>query len=184
MKKLSIIIAIFLISTIATGSLFHSMGFRINLTESIPVGLYRITGTEPLKNAYVIFCPDDRQTFRLAKNRGYIDYGLNCNGYGYLMKKVVAVSGDILSVTIEGFFVNQRLISYSKPKPMDGTNRALPQWRAMNYPLQENEVMTMTSQSEWSFDGRYYGLVHTRQIKGVINPIWVINKLIDKKRPY
>jgi type IV secretory pathway protease TraF len=72
MKKLSIIIAIVLISTIAAGSLFHSMGFRINLTESIPVGLYRITGTEPLKNAYVIFCPDDIKSFRLARDRGYI----------------------------------------------------------------------------------------------------------------
>ncbi|HAU0965786.1 TPA: conjugative transfer signal peptidase TraF [Legionella pneumophila] len=176
MKKLSIIIAIFLISTIAVGSLFHSMSFRINLTESIPVGLYRITGTKPLKNAYVIFCPDDRQSFRLAKNRGYIDYGLYCNGYGYLMKKVVAVSGDILSVTNGGVFVNQMLIPYSKPKLQDGMNRSLPQWQVMNYALQEDEIMTMTSQSEWSFDGRYYGLVHTRQIKGMITPIWVINK--------
>lgn len=176
MKKLSIIIAIFLISTIAAGLLFHSMGFRINLTESIPVGLYRITGTDPLKNAYVIFCPDDRQTFRLAEKRGYIDHGLYCNGYGYLMKKVVAVSGDILSVTNEGVFVNQILIPYSKPKLQDGMNRTLPQWQVMNYQLQEDEIMTMTSQSEWSFDGRYYGLVHTRQIKGMITPIWVINK--------
>ncbi|WP_408072886.1 conjugative transfer signal peptidase TraF [Legionella pneumophila] len=176
MKKLSIIIAIVLISTIAAGSLFHSMGFRINLTESIPVGLYRITGAESLKNAYVIFCPDDRQTFRLAKNRGYIDHGLYCNGYGYLMKKVVAVSGDILSVTNEGVFVNQVKIPYSKPKLQDGMNRALPQWQVMNYQLKVNEIMTMTSQSEWSFDGRYYGLVHTRQIKGMITPIWVINK--------
>ncbi|HAT4454869.1 TPA: conjugative transfer signal peptidase TraF [Legionella pneumophila] len=176
MKKLSVIITIFLISTIAAGMLFHSMGFRINLTESIPIGLYRITGTEPLKNAYVIFCPDDRKTFRLAKNRGYIDHGLYCNGYGYLMKKVVAVSGDILSVTNEGVYVNQMLIPYSKPKLQDGMKRTLPQWQVMNYQLQEDEIMTMTSQSEWSFDGRYYGLVHTRQIKGMITPIWVINK--------
>ncbi|HAT2053627.1 conjugative transfer signal peptidase TraF [Legionella pneumophila] len=176
MKKLSVIITIFLISTIAAGMLFHSMGFRINLTESIPVGLYRITGTEPLKNAYVIFCPDDRQTFRLAKNRGYINHGLYCNGYGYLMKKVVAVFGDILSVTNEGVYVNQMLIPYSKPKLQDGMKRALPQWQVMNYQLQEDEIMTMTNQSEWSFDGRYYGLVHTRQIKGMITLIWVINK--------
>ena len=176
MKKWPIFISIFLISLIAIGVLFHAMGFRINLTESIPVGLYRITGTEPLKNAYVIFCPDDRKTFRLAKNRGYIDYGLYCNGYGYLMKKVVAVSGDILSVTNEGVYVNQMLIPYSKPKLQDGMSRALPQWQIMNYPLQKDEIMTMTNQSEWSFDGRYYGFVHTRQIKGMITPLWVINQ--------
>jgi len=181
MKKLSSIIAILLMSTIAVGMLFHSMGFKINLTESIPVGLYRITGAEPLKNAYVIFCPDDRQSFRLVRHRGYIDSGLYCGGYGYLMKKVVAVSGDILSVTKEGVLVNQMLISYSKPKLQDGMHRALPQWQVMDYQLQEDEIMTMTSQSKWSFDGRYYGLVHTRQIKGMIAPIWVMNKQ-EKKR--
>ncbi|WP_010655142.1 conjugative transfer signal peptidase TraF [Fluoribacter dumoffii] len=176
MKKLSILIAISLIGLIAAGALFHALGFRINLTESIPIGLYRITSAAPIKNAYVIFCPDDRESFRLARNRGYIDHGLYCNGYGYLMKKMVAVSGDTLSVTNEGVFVNHMLIPYSKPKLQDGINRALPQWKVMNYPLQKDEVMTMTSQSEWSFDGRYYGLVHTRQIKGMLTPIWVINK--------
>lgn len=176
MKKLSTIIAILLISLIAAGALFHTMGFRLNLTESIPIGLYRITSAAYIKNAYVIFCPDDRESFRLARNRGYIDHGLYCNGYGYLMKKVVAVSGDTLSVTNEGVFVNHMLIPYSKPKLQDGMNRALPQLQVTNYPLQKDEVMTMTSQSEWSFDGRYYGLVRTRQIKGMLTPIWVINK--------
>lgn len=176
MNKLSVFIAIFLISLIATGSLLHTIGYRINLTESIPIGLYRITSAAPIKNAFVIFCPDDRKSFRLARDRGYIDPALYCDGYGYLMKKVVAVSGDTLSVTNTGVFVNNTLIPYSKPKLQDGMNRALPQWQVINYQLQKNEIMTMTSQSEWSFDGRYYGLVHTRQIKGVITPIWVINK--------
>lgn len=176
MKKLSAVLATFLLSLIGAGVLFNAMGFRINLTESIPIGLYRITSTDTVKNAYVIFCPDDRKSFKLARDRGYIDHGLYCNGYGYLMKKVVAIFGDILSVTNEGVFVNQILVPYSKPKLQDGMNRALPQWQVMNYQLQKNEIMTMTSQSEWSFDGRYYGLVHTKQIKGMITPIWVINK--------
>lgn len=176
MKKLSAFTSIFLISLIVLATLFHGMGFRINLTDSIPIGLYRITSADPIKNTYVIFCPDNRESFRLAKNRGYIDHGLYCDGYGYLMKKVVAVSGDILSVTKKGVFVNHILIPYSKPKLQDGMKRALPQWQVMNYQLQKDEVMTMTSQSEWSFDGRYYGLVHTGQIKGMITPIWVINK--------
>lgn len=176
MKKFSAVTATFLISLITAGVLFHAMGFRINLTESIPIGLYRITSVEPLKNTYVIFCPDDRQFFKLAKERGYIDHGLDCGGYGYLMKIVVAVFGDIVSVTTEGVFVNQTLLPFSKPKLTDGMNRTLPKWQALDYQLKEDEIMTMTNQSEWSFDGRYYGLVHTRQIKGMITPLWVIYK--------
>lgn len=173
MKALSVC----LISLIGLVYLLIAMGFRINLTDSIPVGLYRITHEGELKNAYVIFCPDNRPAFRLGLDRSYIDHGLNCGGYGYLMKKVVAIPGDIVSTTKAGVFVNQERIPFSKQKLKDGLNRLLPQWHATNYQLSKDELMTMTSQSEWSFDGRYYGLVQTGQIKGMLRPLWVINKL-------
>jgi len=35
----------------------------------------------------------------------------------------------------------------------------------------EDEVITMTSQSEWSFDGRYYGLVRMGQIMGIVRDV-------------
>lgn len=173
MRKLSVVLATFLISLIGAGVLFNIMGFRINLTESIPIGLYRITSTNIVKNAYVIFCPDGRESFKLARDRKYIDYGLNCGGYGYLMKKVVALSGDIISVSTDGVFVNHKLLPFSKPMLSDGMKRALPEFRVINYHLTKYEVMTMTSRSEWSFDSRYYGPVHTSQIRGVITPVWV-----------
>lgn len=177
MKNILILIATTMISIIATGLLFHLLGYRINLTESIPVGLYRISVMELKKNALVIFCPEDRWSFRLAKNRGYLGYGFCKKGYGYLMKQVVATSGDLLSVTDKGVYVNRILLPYSKPRVKDGLNRTLPRLRIMNYKLQINEIMTMTNQSDWSFDGRYYGLVHTSQIKGMITPLWVVKKV-------
>lgn len=176
MKRLSV----GLIALIGLAYLLIIMGFRINLTDSIPVGLYRISHAGELKNAYVIFCPDNRQAFRLGLDRGYIDHGLNCGGYGYLMKKVVAIPGDIVSVTKAGVLVNQALIPFSKPKLKDGLNRPLPQWRVTHYQLAKDELLTMTNQSEWSFDGRYYGLVHSSQIKGMLRPLWVIKKTGEK----
>lgn len=172
MKRLSVC----LISLLCLAYLLIVMGFRINLTDSIPVGLYRITHAGELKNAYVIFCPDNRPAFRLGLDRGYIDHGLSCGGYGYLMKKVVAIPGDIVTVTKSSVFVNQTPIPFSKPKLNDGFNRPLPQWRTTHYQLAKDELLTMTSQSEWSFDGRYYGLVRLSQIKGMLRPLWVIYK--------
>lgn len=174
MKKLSKIIAVILMSLISIALLLIAMGFRINTTNSIPVGLYRITSIKNLKNAFVLFCPDDRPAFRQALERHYISPGLCPDGYGYLMKKVVAVAGDIVAVNADGVFVNEHVVPYSKPKLKDGMNRALPQLRVSNYRLKKNEIMTMTSQSEWSFDGRYYGVVHLSQIKGMSRPLWVI----------
>lgn len=180
MKKLIIIISVFLISALSLTLFLVMIEFRINLTDSIPVGLYRMTDIKNLKNAFVIFCPDNRPAFKQALARGYIDHGLCAGGFGYLMKKVVAIKGDVISATPKGVFVNHKLIAFSKPKLNDGMSRTLPQWRALNYQLKEDEIMTMTSQSEWSFDGRYYGLIHLGQIKGVLISVWVNNPLEKK----
>lgn len=180
MKRLTVWIAVFLLSIIGMVLFLVVMGFRINITDSIPVGLYRITGIKHMKHAYVIFCPDDRQAFQQARDRGYIDSGLCPGGYGYLMKKVVATQGDRISITPEGVFVNQTLISFSKPQSKDGMNRILPRFHAINYQLKEDELITMTSQSAWSFDSRYYGPVRLGQIKGVITPIWVKRNIGEK----
>jgi conjugative transfer signal peptidase TraF len=175
MKQVTAWIAVFLLSIIGLMLFMGVMGLRINLTDSIPIGLYRMKAIKDVKNikqAYVIFCPDDKPVFQQARDRGYINHGLCPGGYGYLMKKVVATPGDQISVMASGVFVNQRLIPYSKPKARDGVNRALPQWPAFNYQLKDDECMTMTSQSAWSFDSRYYGPVRLGQIKGVITPLW------------
>jgi len=176
MKWLTAWVAMFLLSIISVAFIFILLGFRINTTDSIPFGLYRITNLKNLKNSFVIFCPENRPVFQLAKSRGYIDSGLCPSGYGYLMKKVVAISGDEISITDDGVFVNQRLIPFSKPLSSDGIERPMPQQHLYDYQLKEKEILTMTSQSRWSFDGRYYGPIHVGQIKGVITPIWVKSK--------
>ncbi|HAW6249039.1 TPA: conjugative transfer signal peptidase TraF [Legionella pneumophila] len=173
MRKLTAWISIFLLSILSAVFLLIAIGFRINMTDSIPVGVYRITDIKNLKNSFVIFCPEINPAFQRARDRGYIGSGLCPGGYGYLMKKVVALRGDKISVTDEGVFVNHQRIPFSKPISADGMNRPLLQWRTRDYQLKEDEVLTMTSQSTWSFDSRYYGPVHTGQIKGMITPIWV-----------
>ena len=90
-----------------------------------------------------------------------------------MMKKVVAIEGDIISVSDKGVIVNNKLQPYSTPLKKDGANRPLNQWRINYYQLKNNELLTMTDQDKWSFDGRYYGLIKTQQTKGILIPIWV-----------
>jgi type IV secretory pathway protease TraF len=54
---------------------------------------------------------------------------------------------------------------------VDGLHYVLPQWRIINYQLKSNELLVMTDQSSWSFDGRYFGPINKRQIKAVIKPV-------------
>lgn len=74
------------------------------------------------KNAYVFFCPNNRFAFKLGLDKSYINHSLNCGCYGYLMKKVVVITGDIISTTKADAMVNQTRIPFSKPKLKDGLN--------------------------------------------------------------
>lgn len=179
MRKLSIFLLIVFSFFEIFIFILSQLGYRLNPSDSIPIGLYKISNSSSFKNKYIIFCPDNRDEFSQAVDRGYIDNGFCQSGFGYMMKKVVAIAGDVISVTDKGVIVNNKLQPYSTPLKKDGANRALNQWRINDYQLKNNELLTMTDQDRWSFDGRYYGLVKANQIKGVITPIWIKPK-IDK----
>lgn len=147
-------------------------GLMVNTSDSIPKGLYRQTpATADLKNKWVLVCPDNRPLFKLALARAYLKAGLCPGGYGYLMKKVVATAGDVVSSTAAGIVVNKNHLPFSKPHAVDGLHRALPQWRVVNYQLKPDEVLLMTSQSAWSFDSRYFGLLNRQEIKSELTAL-------------
>ena len=53
----------------ALGFLCFAVGLRINTTQSIPIGLYRITDAPVAKGEYVIFCPPQSVLFDEARAR-------------------------------------------------------------------------------------------------------------------
>mgnify|MGYP006073029697 CR=1 FL=1 len=173
MNKIIKVTTYVLFSIIGIGLIIFALGFRVNPTDSIPKGLYRLSSSHELKNAFVLLCPDDREIFKIALNRGYFEVGHCPSGSEALMKKVVAVEGDHVDSTISGVSVNGKKLPFSAPKVEDELRQSLPGWNAFNYVLKKNELVTMTTQSEWSFDSRYYGLINLGQIKGVVTPIWV-----------
>ncbi|MFT4059272.1 MAG: conjugative transfer signal peptidase TraF [Legionella sp.] len=171
MKKIVYLILYGVLLAFGLGLMLIVIGIRINTSNSIPKGIYLLKRGHQLKDHYIIFCPEPKPVFNEARLRGYIDYGLCAHRFGYLMKKVVAVHGDQISSTLSGVFINGQLLPFSKPKIQDGLNRPLSLWLIKQYQLKSDEVFTMTDQSETSFDGRYYGPIHTSQIKGIVIPM-------------
>jgi conjugative transfer signal peptidase TraF len=149
----------------------YAAGARVNTTNSIPVGLYWLTAKPIEKGAYVIFCPPPSDVFDEAKWRGYFKSGFCPGKYQYLMKKVLAVKHDKVSVTELGVRVNGELLSFSAPLKADSTGRPLPILRA-EYELGDTDLLLMTDVSQKSFDSRYFGLIPQSQIQGVICPIF------------
>jgi conjugative transfer signal peptidase TraF len=144
---------------------------RVNTTKSIPVGFYWMTSDPVKKGAYVIFCPPKTELFDTAKERGYIGAGFCPGGYGYMMKRVAAAKGDAVVVAADGVRVNGELLPLSVPRAADNAGRPIPHSETNRYTLGPSELLLMSDVSATSFDGRYFGPIHRKQVQGVIRPI-------------
>jgi conjugative transfer signal peptidase TraF len=147
-------------------------GARINTTMSIPVGLYWTSSAPIKKGAYVIFYPPKSKAFDIAKKRDYIGAGLCAGGYGLIMKKVLAVKGDTVTVADSGVYVDGKRLPNSKPLKADPSGRLLPHYRCKNLKLSAFEILLMSTTSKLSFDGRYFGPIKIARINSVIRPIF------------
>lgn len=145
-------------------------GLRFNHTHSFPLGVYWAIPKLPERGDLVIFDPPDTPLFRMALGRGYIGNG-GYRTYERMLKRLVAVGGDAVTVDDAGVTVNGRLEN-SKPLPVDEGGRPMPVLRLKDYRLQPGEVLLMSDYSPVSFDGRYFGPIPTSQIQSVVRPVW------------
>lgn len=155
--------------------LFYALGYRINTTKSIPIGIYMITNKVPGKNDYVIFCPSDSSIFYEARKRGYIDIGFCPGNYGYMMKKIVAMEGDYVTISEKGVTVNNVFLPLSIPMKLDLQGNKLPQLN-INSTLNKSEILLMSDVSTTSFDARYFGILNKQQIKHAIKPVLILGE--------
>lgn len=158
-----------LVVALAAG--FYFSGMRINTTESIPLGLYKIANETATKGDYVLFCPTTDDVFVEAKKRGYISIGLCEGSAGLMMKKILAAKGDVVSSGVNGVFVNGKKLVNSTPKLKDGNGNLMQIFETEKVMLDEQQVLLMSDSSANSFDARYFGLVNKSQIKSKIQPV-------------
>ena len=146
-------------------------GFRVNPTHSFPVGIYRTVPKAPEIGDLVIWRPPDTSVFRMALDRGYLFPG-GFYRYMQMLKRLVAVEGDVITIDDAGVTVNGRRLKNSKPLAVDGSNRPLPVLRLHDYRISDGEVLLMSDYSPISFDGRYFGPIPRAQVQSVVRPVW------------
>lgn len=149
-------------------------GFRWNETESLPPGLWRISGAggEAIKGRIAFFCPPATPAVLEAKERGYMREG-RCNGVEHLFKPIVAVAGDVVEVADDGIRVNGLEIPNSKPMRADGAGRAMPQLERGTRVVEAGQAWAVSSYTALSFDSRYIGPIDVASIDGQADPIWI-----------
>jgi conjugative transfer signal peptidase TraF len=148
---------------------------RVNLSGSIPLGIYRVVSEVPHRGSTVLLCLP-KPIALLAKSRGYLHLSGNCPGrVGPVGKPVLALPGDTIVVVRDlGLFVNGVLIPNSRALIQDEAGRLLPRLQDGTYPVSPGQVWMASQYSYLSFDSRYFGPVATSSVQSVIRPIWTL----------
>ena len=150
---------------------FQISGIYINTTPSLPVGFYKVVDEPILSGAYVAFCPPKNEVFDMARDRSYINRGDCPGGYGLLLKRVFAQSGDTVSIDQAGIYVNGKHLPNSTQLTADAEGQPLPQYRLQTV-LDDSEYLLLSDLNPQSFDARYFGLIARDQIQQVVRPIF------------
>ncbi len=147
-------------------------GFRINLTPSEPLGLWRIgTLDQPAALGDIVFiCPPDTPAFRLGLERGYLHRGLCPGWFSPLIKTVAAIDGQHIevgaSISIDG-----RPLAHSQLHAADAQGRTLAPFAGGIVPPAH---LFLHSDFAGSYDSRYFGPIPSAGLLGLAHPVLTV----------
>lgn len=166
------------VALLALAGLAYAAGVRLNLSDSIPRGLYRRVNAPVVRGSLVLAClPPDIAT--MAREREYMPLGSCGDGSAPVGKTVVAVANDTVDVAERGVFVDGLLVPNSAPLEIDSRGRILPVLRLRRHLVPRAEVWLVSSYSARSFDSRYFGGIATTAVVSALRPI-LLTKSLDR----
>lgn len=134
------------------------LGVRLNVTSSIPIGMYRVVDeASVLEHGDIVLACLPERVATLARARGYVPGGGRCPaGTAPIGKFVMALPGDTVSVEPSGLSVNGAEIQRSRPLKHDRSGRPLPRLSTGRSVVTAHSIWLLGSSSH-SFDSRYFG---------------------------
>jgi len=146
------------------------LGLSLNLTASMPVGLYRLQAVEraPARGDLIEVCLPLKLA-RFANGRGYLPPGPCAQHTAPLLKLVAAVPGDVVDAGPAGVRVNGRLLPGSAAKSVDSAGRPIPRLRPGRYRLRDGSVWLWTPCPR-GWDSRYYGALPASGLRAFARP--------------
>lgn len=133
--------------------LLFPLGLRVNLTRSMPVGLYWLDSNNPTRGDFVTFCAPERWS-----TAGYTGRGLCPGDTKPLLKQLCAVPGDTVEIAQDGqVLINGQLIQNSQALTIDRAGHVLSS--DLDVGVVPAGFGLAFGRSTASFDSRYFGLV-------------------------
>ncbi|ULJ74528.1 conjugative transfer signal peptidase TraF [Rhizobium gallicum] len=144
-------------------------GYRINLTPSEPLGLWRIVPLDRLAavDDLVFICPPDTAGMREARSRGYLRSGLCRSGVAPLIKTIIAVAGQHVEIGA-GVNVDGQVVPASGLALRDGKGRPLSPFPSGVVPRGQ---VFLHSPFAGSYDSRYFGPIPASGIFGLAREV-------------
>lgn len=153
--------------------LFYGMGFRLNLTPSMPRGLYRLSQASPQRGDMVSFCLSGPWA-ELAAQRCYVGSGSCPSGLRPLLKTLAGLPGDRLQRTPEGISIHTPgsadMFWPAPARHTDAHGRALPAG-ALSPGVIPDGMALVLADHPGSFDSRFFGLVPSASLSKA-NPVF------------
>ncbi|MBB5538774.1 conjugative transfer signal peptidase TraF [Rhizobium giardinii] len=148
-------------------------GFRLNLTPSEPLGLWRIeTPTEAIAVGDLVFvCPPLTPLFEEARGRLYLARGLCPGGVAPLIKAVAALPGQHVEIGDVVRIDGKRLPS-SRLRQSDGAGRPLTPFAGGIVPP---GTLYLHSPFASSYDSRYFGPIPETGLLGFARPVLTVD---------
>lgn len=129
-----------------------AVGLRVNVTASLPRGLYLLCPGTPGRGDFAAFCLSG-EFAALAGERGYVLAGSCASGLRPLLKRVVALPGDVVDA------------SALPLRTADSQGRPLPS--ALYSGVVPPGMALLLADHPGSFDGRYFGLAPLASLQRV-----------------
>ena len=146
-------------------------GYRINLTASMPLGIWK-KSTAIQVGSYVAACmPPDTPAAQVAMQRGYLPQGQCPGGFAPLLKEVAALPGGTVLLTDEAVSSNGIPLSNSRTQRTDSLGRPLPSFPRGSYHVLPGQYWLFATSHPNSFDSRYFGPVEESSIVASLVPV-------------
>lgn len=149
------------------------LGFRINVTPSLPYGIYQITAKPVAPGGLASFCLASEFS-NLARERGYLAVGSCPSGLRPLLKEVAGLPGEVIGYRYGLITLNGQVLADTTHAVSDSQGRPLPTSHLRTGVIPQGQALMLAQRSD-SFDSRYFGLVPLDDLQWV-KPILTFHK--------
>ena len=154
-----------------------ALNLRINVTPSMPIGVYRLTPLVKYKieRGMIVAVCAPLNAAELGRRRAYLGSGPCPADTEPLLKIVAAVTGDNVDILPRGVVVNGWLLPKSRPLSADAAGRFLRPWPRIQYRLRPGQLWLYAADDR-SWDSRYWGPVYGTEVLARSVPLVTIRR--------